>query len=227
MTKQWSFFNARVCRQKSTSGSIRLTRFLFRGACIRPPTLPFLKRRVDRRGRNRPGLADGERRDQRTCDALQNSILSYHLHPRSRGAVSAGGPFARHATRHSRIEDEINGLSPISREALEKPCRNTKRGAQTCCALPLHRYRRLEIFQVSLDDCLAALCLVPSGIAYAPPKRTMIFYQNFPPPCWPNFGGAHTASTHCQTSKYHSPVLSEPRRANPAFFLSAATIRSA
>ena len=34
-----------------------------------------------------------------------------------------------------------------------------------------------EIFQVSEDDCFAALCRVPSGFAYAPPKRTALLYQ--------------------------------------------------
>ena len=36
------------------------------------------------------------------------------------------------------------------------------------------RYRHIvEVSQVSRDDCFAALCLVPSGFAYAPPKRTL------------------------------------------------------
>ena len=38
----------------------------------------------------------------------------------------------------------------------------------------------LEISQVSLDDCFAALCLVPSGFAYAPPQRTTLLYQKPP-----------------------------------------------
>ena len=40
-----------------------------------------------------------------------------------------------------------------------------------------------EIFQVSEDDCFAALCLVPSGFAYAPPKRTTSLYQKTAADC--------------------------------------------
>ena len=50
------------------------------------------------------------------------------------------------------------------------------------CAFLCISTTRSELPTFTSGDCFAALCLAPSGIAYAPPKRTFVVYQKTPSP---------------------------------------------